>query len=85
MQTINVDINKGITERCLVCDSIYFRKRMIIKKIPAILCGTLKDQFINVEFWACEQCGTKHHSVAVNIDESPKAPLNGRESPPTKD
>ena len=75
-RNINIDLNKMPTEKCVKCGSMYFKNKTIIKKIPAILAGSTNDQFIPVDLLVCEECGTKHRSVVINVN-NPDSANNG--------
>lgn len=63
---LSVDLNACLTEFC-PCGCPYFKPRTILKKIPAILAGELKDKLMPVEFMACEKCGRPHDDTLIEI------------------
>lgn len=65
-KSLNVDLNACPTEYC-PCGCPFFKPRTILKKIPAILAGELKDKLMPVEFLACEKCGRPHADTLIEI------------------
>ena len=83
---LNIDINKMEAEHC-DCGCPFFRSRSIIKRIPALLAGDTKDQFVNLSFWACEKCGKPHHNTGFIVPplNQPVAPPEPSEEPPSNE
>ena len=42
---------------CEACNSPYFRKVTIIKKISKLLTGSTEDQLVPMETYSCDRCG----------------------------
>ena len=76
---MNVDLNKMPTELCS-CGCPFFRQRTIIKKISAITAAAKEDQYIPVEFLACEGCGKPHQATTKISIAAPKEMNNNSQT-----
>lgn len=76
---MNVDLNKMPTELCS-CGCPFFKQRTIIKKISAIIAATPEDQYIPVEFLACEACGKPHAGTTKINTPGPKEMNNNSQT-----
>lgn len=67
------------TELCS-CGCPFFRQRTIIKKISAIIAAAPADQYIPVEFLACEACGKPHVGTTKITISGPKEMNNNSQT-----
>ena len=72
MTNINVNLNECPTEYC-ECGCPFFTRKTIMKRIPAIMVGmgASQDTYNTVDYLACECCGKKHKSVALDVPNWP--------------
>lgn len=69
---LNVDVNTLETDFC-DCGCPIYRTRTISKILPNILIGSLKKEYININYLACEKCGKPHKSVDERISDMVKS------------
>lgn len=54
---IQVDVSQQPNIQCEECESIFFEKVTVIKKISKLLVGAPEDQLVPMETYACKNCG----------------------------
>jgi len=68
-KTVNVDLNKCPDERC-ECGSPFFTQKTIIKRIPGLMVGKTTNEYMPVQFLACEICGVPHvHTTRLVVPQ----------------
>ena len=70
---VNVDLNKCPDARC-ECGHPFFKNMLCMKRIPGIMAGSTVDQYIPINFIACELC-SKQYPV-TNLSNPILAPSN---------
>ena len=56
-QQVKINVANQPNVECEECNSIYFDKITIIKKISKLLVGTPEDQLVPMETYKCKECG----------------------------
>lgn len=56
-QQIKINVADQPNVKCEECESIYFNKVTVIKKLSKILVGTTDDQLVPMETYICAECG----------------------------
>ena len=54
---LNVNLKDAETIKCPVCESMFFREVMIVKRLTKFLTGAVTDIPAPVPIWRCDDCG----------------------------
>ena len=54
---IQVNVMDSPNIKCEECGKIFFEKVVVIKKISKLLTGSIEDQLVPMETYACKSCG----------------------------
>lgn len=71
--TINIDPNKLPTEVCQ-CGSYFWKDVRIIKEVPGLLVGSIKNEFMFFDITVCAKCETPHFSVQIKLPTKEELP-----------
>jgi uncharacterized Zn finger protein len=52
-----IDLKEQETVKCEICDGIFFKEVVIIKKVPKLLTGSSNDTLVPFPTYRCDDCG----------------------------
>lgn len=52
-----IDLKEQETVKCEICDGIFFKEVVLIKKVPKLLTGSSNDTLVPFPTYRCDDCG----------------------------